>query len=239
MTIPAGSNVFELIRDAVDEYINPTFNSFSISGQPTTVEVGTTLSGSKTFNWSITQNSGIITTLDIYDNTSSSNLLLNTSNDGTENLAITSIQLNANGSVQSWKGVAHNTRPNGVLNSSNFSVTSRFIYGYAPVTAYPANPSDGAANRTYLQALTTAYKTGNTFTLVTGTVRTKFIVMLPPGVTITDVYDSTNNATIRDSYILSTVSVNDAGGTTRIYNKYEYTISIPYPTSANHQITTT
>ena len=239
MTIPAGSNVFELIRDAVDEYINPAFNSFSISGQPTTVEVGTTLSGSKTFNWSITQNSGIITTLDIYDNTSSSNLLLNTSNDGTENLAITSIQLNANGSVQSWKGVAHNTRPNGVLNSSNFSVTSRFIYGYAPVTDYPANPSDGAANRTYLQALTTAYKTGNTFTLVTGTVRTKFIVMLPPGVTITDVYDSTNNATIRDSYILSTVSVNDAGGTTRIYNKYEYTISIPYPTSANHQITTT
>src|SRR5690606_13974176 len=62
-----GLTAIEAILDAAIDYINPVFNSFSISGQSTTIEVGTTLSGSRTFTWSITQNSGTVPTIDIYD----------------------------------------------------------------------------------------------------------------------------------------------------------------------------
>src|SRR5690606_29274357 len=122
-TIPSAGKTFEqVIKDIALEYVNPVFSSFTISGQPTTVEVGTTLSGSKTFNWGITLNSGIVPTIDIYDNTAGATLLAGTTNDGTQSQAITTIQLNSNGATQSWKGIGNNS--NGAnFNSGNFVVT--------------------------------------------------------------------------------------------------------------------
>jgi len=241
-TIPAGTFVDDLLREAFSPYVNPVFSSFSVSGQATTIEVGTILSGSKTFTWAIIVNSGVISTIDIYDNTAASTLLAGTPNDGSQAQTITSIQLNADGSTQSWKGIGNNTSPVGTINSSNFVVTSRFNRWWGAVADYPTVPSDGVGNRTYAQALpNNAFKTSgvNAFTLVTGTTHNRFIVLLPPGVTITSVIDTTNaNTNITSSYVLSTLTVNDAGGTSRAYNMYQYTTAIPYSTSANHSITT-
>lgn len=238
-----GKTTQEVLMDIAFEYIFPVFTSFSITGQATTIEVGTTLSGAKTFTWGITANSGIISTIDIYNNTAAATLLAGTPNDGTQSQVITTIQLNADGSTQSWKGIGNNSSPAGTINSSDFVVTSRFMRWWGAKSSFPSNPSDGAANRTYAQSLpSSAFKTSgvNTFTLATGTTETKFAVILPPGVTITSVVDQTNaNTNITASYILSSVTVNDAGGTSRTCNMYQYTTAIPYSVSANHLITTT
>ncbi|HEY6143750.1 MAG TPA: hypothetical protein VIV55_10100 [Flavobacterium sp.] len=243
-TIPAvGKTAQQVITDIALEYVNPVFTTFSISGQPTTIEVGTTLSGSKPFVWAITQNSATVPTIDLFDNTAAVTLLAGTPNDGSQAQNIATIQLNADGSTQSWRGIGNNTAPIGTFNSGNFIVTARFIRWWSPVASYPANPLDGAANRTYASGLSnSAFKTpgANTFTLVTGTIQNKFIVLLPAGVTIVSVIDQTNaNTNITANFILSAITINDIGGTPRNYNMYQYTNAIPYTTSANLFVTTT
>lgn len=241
-TIPCEGWTFqELMEDIALEYVNPAFTSFTVSGQSTTIEVGVTLSGSKTFNWAITENSGDVNTIDIFDNTASATLLAGTPNDGTQAVVINTIQLNSNNATQSWRGIANNDTGSNV-NSNNFVVTSLFYRYWGATATLPANPADGTANRVYAEALPSrAFKTNgtNTFTLVTGTVQTRFVVILPPSVTITNVIDTTNlNANLTSDYILSSLTVKDAGGTDRSFNMYVYETSIPYSTSANHVITT-
>lgn len=231
-----GLTVIEAIQDAAVEYIFPEFTSFSVSGQSATVEVGTTLSGSKTFTWSITLNSGVVSTIDLYDNTASATLLAGTTNDGSQSQAITTIQLNSNAATQSWKGIGNNTSPSGTFNSSNFVVTSRFYRFYGP-------SSTSVTNSATVRALSSsAFHTGaTTFVLNTGSALTKFIVALPPGVTISSVIDiDALSANITSQYVLTgTINVLDAGGTNRSYNIYEMSIGVPYSSSHQHSITTT
>ena len=235
-----GKTQEEFLREIAVEYINPSFSSFTISGQPTTVEVGTTLSGSKTFNWGMNLNSGIVPTIDIYDNTAVATLLAGTTNDGTQSQTITTIQLNSNGATQSWKGIANNS--NGAnVNSSNFVITSLYNRFWGAVASLPVSSVDGTANRIYANLLSKAVKTNgtNTFTLTTGTTSNKFIVLLPPGITITSVIDVGNLSGDRTSdYILSNITIKDAGGTDRIYNQYLFNPAGPYSASTNHVITT-
>lgn len=234
-TAIAGKSYQAIIQAIVAPYINPVFTSFSVSGQATTVEVGTTLSGSKTFTWAITVNSGVVPTIDIFDNTASSTLLAGTPNDGTQAVTITTIQLNSNGATQSWKGVGNNTSPSGTFNSSNFVVTSRFLEFYGASSSTPTNSAQ-------VRALPTNgfYTTGNTFTLNTGTSLSKFDVALPPGVSITQVIDlDALNANITSQYVnTSTIGVLDAGGTSRSYTLFEMNNGSAYSINHRHQITT-
>lgn len=230
-----GLSAVQAMQDAAIEYIHPAFNSFSISGQATTVEVGTTLSGSKTFTWSIAANSGVVNTIDIYDVTAGSALVAGTSNDGTQAQTVTTFQLNSNGATYSWRGVANNSSPTGTVNSSNFTVTSRFYRFYGAASSLPTNSSE-------VRALSSnAFHTGaTTYNLNTGTSLTRFIVALPPSVTIASVIDlDALEANITSEYVLTgTVSVNDAGGTSRTYNLYQMQVGTPYTSSHRHQITT-
>lgn len=240
--IPSGTNlgttpvpIQDILDDILYPYVNPVYNSFSVSGQATTIEVGTTLSGSKTFTWSIAANSGVVSTIDIYDNTAASTLLAGTSNDGTQAQTITTIQLNSNGATQSWRGIGNNTSPSGTFNSSNFVVTARFFRFFGPASSSPTN---SAAVRALPSS---AFHTGTTtFTLNTGTTETKFVVALPPGVTISSVIDtSALDVDITSQFILTgTVNVLDAGSTNRAYNIYEMNVGVAYGTSHAFSITT-
>ena len=113
--------------------------------------------------------------------------------------------------------------------SPNFTGRYKLFYGTGGTT-----PTTSAEVR----ALSSEFDTDNTFTLVTGNTDTKFKIALPPGRTIVSVIDTGNlNADVTSTYLLSTITVNDAGGTARTYNYYEANYGSPYPTSTNHVVT--
>lgn len=236
-TVPAnGKTAREVILDVAIEYLAPSFSSFSVSGQATTIEVGTTLSGNRTFTWG-TNNASNVQANSIAIRNVTANTLIGSglANDGSEVLGIGSILLNTEGATQSFRGEGVNTQSN-AFQSSNFTITSRFNRFYGAVASSPTNSAQ-------VRALPTGeFQTGNSnvFNLNTGTTLTKFVVALPPSRTITSVIDLDNlNANITSSYVLTgTVSVLDAGGTSRVYNIYEMNVGSPYPSNARHQITT-
>lgn len=239
--IPSGTDlgvsaisVQDLLDDILYPYVNPVFTSFSISGQSTTVEVGTTLSGSKTFTWGVNANSGVVSTIDLYNVTTAATLLAGTGNDGTQAQTITTVQLNSNGATQVWRGIGNNSSPSGTFNSSNFTVTSRYYRFYGAATL----PTNSATVRALPSS---AFHTGATsFTFNTGISGTSFVIALPPSVTISSVIDtSALNAIITSEWILTgTVNVLDAGSTNRAYNIYQMVVGIPYASSHAFTITT-
>jgi hypothetical protein len=231
-----GLTAIEALLDAAVEYINPVFNSFSVSGQNSTVEVGTTLSGNRTFNWSITVNSGVVPTVTIFDITLNAPILVDTPNDTSELVNITTNQLNSSGATQQWRAIGNNTSPAGTFISTTTTVTARYYRFFGASASTPIN-------NTQVRALTDfEFQTANanTFILNTGDTLTKFIVALPPSRTISSVVDlDALNAVITSEYILiGPVIVIDAGGTNRSYNLYEMNIGAPYSSNHRHQITT-
>lgn len=229
-----GLTAVKAMLDAAIEYLAPVYTSFTITGQATTVEVGTTLSGSKTFTWAITVNSGVVATIDLYDNTAVATLLAGTPNDGTQAQTITTIQLNASGAAQAWHGVGHDSGGSpSDFNSLNFTVTAYFYQFWGAVSATVNNSAT-------VRALpSSSFHTGGmTFILNTGTTLTKFDVALPPGSTIVSVTDLDSlGADLTLQYIsIGTINVTDAGGTPRLYNVYEMSIATPYSVSHRHQI---
>lgn len=126
----------------------------------------------------------------------------------------------------------------GSTSVSNTTITGRFLRFFGPTASNPTNSAQVRA----LPSSTLQTSNVMTFTLNTGTVEQKFAVALPPGRTITSVFDiDAANANITASYTsLGTVSVNDGGGsgTPRTYNLYVLTLGAPYGTSHAHSITT-
>lgn len=236
-TISSTGMTFEqFANDIGREYIPPFFNSFGITGQSTTVELGTTLSGAKTFTFPLTANSGIVSTVDIFNNTTSSTLLAGTPADGTQVITITTVQLNADGATQSWKAIGNNTSPLGTFDSSNFVVIARSVGFYGPTSTVPSN---SAAVRGLPSS---RFQTsGNIWIMNTGTVEKIFAVAILSTYSLTNVTDLDNGNTNITSFYASsgTISVLDAGGTSRTYNLYAYQPAIPYGVSARHQFTTT
>jgi len=230
----SGKTAVQVILDALNKYKNPAFTSFSISGQAVTVEVGATISGSKTFTWGINENSGDVDFIDIFDVTAGTILLNDTANDGSQAVEVTPIQLNINGATQQFKGILHDETTEQDIDSLIFTITARFYRFFSPVSEFPEDSDD-------LRPLNSAYHTGaSTFNLQTGTAQTKFLVALPPGVTISSVVDlDALNADITSSYVLTgTIDLVDAGGANRAYNIYQMTVGVPYSSNHRHQITT-
>jgi hypothetical protein len=116
-------------------YQNPAFSSFTYTGYVATVEVGTTLSGSKTFTWGTT-NSGNITanTIQIRDVTNAVNLATGLGNTGSSVQNIGSVVKNT-ATTHQWSVTGTNT--NAVTFSSTLTVTWRWkVYsGESALTA--------------------------------------------------------------------------------------------------------
>jgi len=231
----SGQTVSQILQSIIAPYIAPTFASFLTASVPQTVEVGTTLSGVKTFDWQVNINSGVVPTISIRDQNLGSNIITNTPNDMSEDVTITTIQLNSNGANQTWYGIGNNTSPVGTFNSNNYTVTARFYYWWAPVSASLTNSASvrALANSAF------RINTGQVFTLNTGSTLTKFVVALPPGISITSVVDlDALNANITSQYVQqSNINVLDAGATNHSYNIFEMNIASPYSSNHRHQIT--
>jgi hypothetical protein len=140
-TIPASGKTFEqVLRDIAIEYLTPTFASFSIVGQATLLEVGTALSGTKSFTWSFNNLVNVSpNTMSIIDVTGGNTVLAS-------GLSITPAASVNIGTItnslpisQSWKGTATDTNLNPIT-SGLFTVSSIYpvFYGVS-VSAPTAN----------------------------------------------------------------------------------------------------
>lgn len=87
-----GMNFNEFVEAVTIAYLTPSFSSFSITGQTNPVEVGTALSGNKTFTWGTLNPSNIeLNSIQISNVNTSTILGATLENDGNEVLSIGSI----------------------------------------------------------------------------------------------------------------------------------------------------
>lgn len=122
----AGTNIYNqsitsIIEKMLITYLNPVFSTFNILGLSTVMEVGTSITGSKTFAWTYTNPNNIIpNTLTITDLNTSTILINNGSNVSptTYTLSITNLIPN----TYSWSIQAQNTK--------DISFTSTFSVGW-------------------------------------------------------------------------------------------------------------
>ena len=227
---PTGLTSLQLWEKALVQYLNPVFTSFSISGLVSTVEWGTTLTGAKSFNWSINSGSGTVPTIDVLDNTAGTVLLAGTPNSGTQAVTINTILLNTNGASQSWALRGNNTGNGTTFNSGNFIVTSRPVVFLGQTTS---TPTTSAQVRALPQS--TFYVSVGVVQLNTGT-SIKFGIAVPPGSTVVSAIDiDASNANVTYSFV-GNINVLDAAGAVRIYPYYEANIASPYSFSHRHNI---
>lgn len=126
-TIPAiGKTAQEVFLDIASEYLPPAFTAFAMQGQATTVEVGTVISGNKTFTWSTNNNGNVqANSVKITDVTNAVDLATGLANDGTEIVTLpTPISKSLLASHQ-WRASGINTQA-GNFQSSLFTVNWQF-----------------------------------------------------------------------------------------------------------------
>ncbi len=238
--IAAGTNIAGMSYDALFQNIyapavSPFFTSFAITGQPTTIEVGTLIAaGNYTFTWGINLGTGTVATIDIYNNTTAATILAGTPNDGSQVVALPGVSLTVDGQTQSYKGIGNNTTPPGTFNSGNFVITARYVEFYGPTAVQ-------AINSAQVRALPSTRFTsaGTAFNMNTGTVQKIFQIAIPATKTLVSVFDATAGFFITGSFTLSTFNVNDAGGTPVSYNVYTLNNAVPYASDHTFNIVTT
>jgi len=116
--------------------------------------------------------------------------------------------------------------------SSTVSFLNAIFYGTSATA--PSNSDDVRllSNRVFTTDLS------NPFILNTGNTERIFTVAFPSPTSITSVFDlDALNANITNTYILSSVNVNDGGGIETSYKVYTMTNAIPYDANHRHQIT--
>jgi hypothetical protein len=137
--IPAGTDLTgydynQFIEKLTIMYLAPQFNSFSIQLQPTTIEVGTPLSGNKTFTWSITNPSNVAPNSIIIRNVNTGNNLVT----GLANVVPVMVDIgeviNTSPIIQKYRAIATNTN-SGTLNSSDFTISSIYPIFYGKVSS--------------------------------------------------------------------------------------------------------
>jgi hypothetical protein len=146
----SGASLQYMFDTLLYPYLNPSFSSFSLVGQATSLEIGQTLSGgAKTFIWNTTYSGSVkpntVKIKDINTNTIISTPSSGMTNDGTEIITIPSVTKTSYAS-QTW--TAYATTIKNVTISRNFSVTwyNRAYYGPSVLTALTASDITGLTN---------------------------------------------------------------------------------------------
>jgi len=122
----------------------------------------------------------------------------------------------------------------GTTSSGNLSYQGFYRIFYDAVSSFP---SDSATARVLSNSRFS--NSGNNFTLNTGSIFTKFCVILPPGKTLISVIDQDAlNLDITSQYFSAGITVNDAAGTPVTgYTIWSMSQSVPYSTNHRHNIT--
>jgi hypothetical protein len=196
-----GVTLESLLENIYAPFQSPAFSSFLISGQSSTIEVGTALSGSKTFLWNIS-NAGNVQTNSVAIRDVNSNTLLASglANDGTEILPIGTIT-NTSPITQSWRAESVNTHITS-FNSNNFNVSSIYPYFYGKVASLGSAPGVNRpiANQSLITSGTSAVvNSTGTITISFGSTSDDYVWFAIPSTSTSKTVwyiDALNNGTI-------------------------------------------
>lgn len=230
----SGKTPQQVITLISQEYLLPVATSFSISGQATTVEVGSSISGSKTFTWVISNPSNVVTnTCQIVDiNGGNGTIAIGLANDSSEVLSVSPINpvIKTTETSNTWRFQFEDLEAN--INQRDFVVNWRYLFFYGVSTTTLSNSVDVRALPQNI------FRTTSSFILNTGTTLTKFYITIPLGRILTSVIDlDALNANITSSYVeKANILVNDGGGTPVSYRVYEAIAGVPYASNHKHQI---
>lgn len=232
--IPSTGKTFEEVMiDIAQEYLNPTFPTLSITGQNNIVEVGTTLSGSKTFVWTTT-NPTNITSISIFDVTGSAQLGANlTGNTLTAGRTITNKLLNTLGDTQIWELRGVNTNSQAV-SPRNFTVTANYYRFYKSDVSGTA-PTNSVEVRT---GTTATFNDTFSISIPTGSQFAFFAYPASkPDIVNGSVFYVQGNAPVGDTFTKSLVNVLDANTATVSYKVYSVNLPVPYQGLATYNVT--
>jgi hypothetical protein len=144
--IPSGTDIqdrtFEsLLTDILIAYLYPQFTSQGCN-YPSTVEVGTTVSGSGVFTWAISNGTNIVpNSVNIFDVNANDYLVTGLADDGSQTVTLNSQLLNTNNATQVWQISAENTKSE-VVESGNITTTAIYPIFYGVANSQPtANQS--------------------------------------------------------------------------------------------------
>lgn len=139
-------------------YQAPAFSSFSISGQSTTIEVGTSIAGTKTFSWSTANPSNVqANTISIVDLTNSTTLATGLANDGTESILLPSAVVKNSATSNTWRITGTNT--NSVSFTADFVVNWywKIYYGTSANTTLTEVQIESLANTSLSNNITGSF----------------------------------------------------------------------------------
>ena len=133
-TTLTGKDSNTILEEILTPYQTPTFSDFS-SEMSTPVEVGTVLSGSKSFNWVFTDSPNVqATTMCIIDVTNSSTLIAtNISTTSPQPVTISTVTFTTCGELQQYKGCAQDSC-GAAFGSSNHTITGLYPYWWGVCT---------------------------------------------------------------------------------------------------------
>ena len=219
-TFPSNYDMQQMFDFLLYPFQQPTFSAFAIDGQSVTVEVGTSISGTKTFTWTTTNNSNVeANTLAIEDTTNASTLGSSLANDSSENLALGVTIQKTTPASHVWTISGDDTQGDSFSKTFTVEWRWRMYYGTSTNTTLNETQIEALAG----SALTTAI--ADTWTLASGGY--KYFC-------VPDSFDNIN--TITDDQTGFNVAMADSSdGYTNTANGFSYqTVSV---TNANGQTT--
>lgn len=230
---PNGKTAMELLKLALVAYDTPYYSAgLGITGVSNIVEVGTTLSGLKTFTYATAFGSNITNpTTYIRDVTNAIDLVGPVANSGSTNANIGSVVKSSQAS-HAWSVRATNSQ-GGAVGPSNFTVSWLYKLFFGATASSPASSAD-------VRGLSqSAFRNGTGVVILnTGNTLTKFVFAAPVGVTISVVDLDALNANITSQYVSTgTISVDDAGSAPVSYTVYEMNNAVAYSSNHRHQVT--
>jgi hypothetical protein len=155
-TVLTGRGLDNILQEILVPYMSPSFSSFS-ANVSSPVEVGTTISGTKSFTWGFASASNVSGgTMCVIDVTLGSPLASNISITSPQSVAITSKTFTSCGQAQQWHGVAKNTH-SGTFTSSNYTVSGLYPYYWGIVNA----PGPSGAGRPTAANIVSLINTGS------------------------------------------------------------------------------
>ena len=142
----------EIVQAQMVSYQEPAFSSFGISGQSSIIEVGSVLSGTKTFTWGTTESGNVATdSIKIEDVTGATVLATGLSNDGTESVDIGTIDTSAAG-TQKFRITGTNTETDDFTRDLNITKILPYFKGIVSSGGAAAGDNRPIANQALIDS---------------------------------------------------------------------------------------